>query len=374
MTKIGVITYHSAYNYGSVLQAYATQEAIKKLSFQDVSIINYRTKEQKRVYALYRTMHGPIIFLEDCCLLLVHKLRSKRVVRFESFIKTYMNLTEESSSVEDCFRIMNRYDIMVSGSDQIWNKYSLELANVPWPEMQPYLLSGFNKKRVSYASSIGNMSDEEILRLKEDLKNYYSISFRENSSAQRFTQITKIPASVVLDPTFLLCKEEWIEMLNLQNDTERYVLFYGLGGLGYLNNVLSHLKPLCMKLNYKLRIVMPYAYLPFQGCNVEFCSDAGPKELLGLIMNSSIVITNSYHGTILSVNFGKDVYSICDGGGTDFRKTEVLTKLGLADRIVSSIDCISDCFCNHIDYSPVFEKLEVLRKESMDYLQKGLNG
>ena len=50
--KIGLITYHSAYNFGSVLQAYATQTVIKRIA-GNCEIINYRTKEQKRVYSIF---------------------------------------------------------------------------------------------------------------------------------------------------------------------------------------------------------------------------------------------------------------------------------------------------------------------------------
>ena len=76
--RIGIITYHSAYNYGSALQALATQEAVSRITETKAEIINYRTDEQKRVYALYRKMHGPKIFLEDCALFPIQGKRKKR--------------------------------------------------------------------------------------------------------------------------------------------------------------------------------------------------------------------------------------------------------------------------------------------------------
>ena len=50
---IGLITYHSAYNFGSVLQAYATKEKIREIANEDVDVINYRMDSQRDVYKLY---------------------------------------------------------------------------------------------------------------------------------------------------------------------------------------------------------------------------------------------------------------------------------------------------------------------------------
>ena len=50
--KVGIITYHAAYNFGSVLQAYATQEIINQLGFS-AELINYRMNEQKNIYTMF---------------------------------------------------------------------------------------------------------------------------------------------------------------------------------------------------------------------------------------------------------------------------------------------------------------------------------
>lgn len=372
MGKIGIITYHSAYNYGSALQAFATQQAVEKVTGEKPFIIDYRTNEQQRVYAMYRTMHGPKILLEDLCLLPIHGKRSIRNKRFEEFFVSNMNLTKRVATSEEALKLFEKFDMMISGSDQIWNKYSLELANVDWKEMKPYLLSGFEGKKVSYASSIGNMSDEEILRIKEYIEKFDFVSFREKSSAERIRKLTSCNPAEVLDPTFLLSKDEWIKLLGLRKTSGKYILFYGLGGIGYLYSILKVLKPYAKRLGCKLKIVMPYAYLPFQGGEVEFCTDVGPIELLELIMNAQIVLTNSYHGTILSLNFEKEFYSICASGGTEFRKTEVLGNLGLKDRIISMADG-ENLIKREIEYSGVMDKLSLLRKESLSYLKLALN-
>ena len=64
LSKIGIITFHSAYNYGSVLQAFATQTFIKKLGSEN-EIINYRLDEQRRVYSNLRFNYGYKEFIKD---------------------------------------------------------------------------------------------------------------------------------------------------------------------------------------------------------------------------------------------------------------------------------------------------------------------
>lgn len=369
--RIGIITYHSAYNYGSALQALATQEAVSRITETKAEIINYRTDEQKRVYALYRKMHGPKIFLEDCALFPIQGKRKKRNERFEKFFSKYMNLTDAVSIPVQALELMKSYSVMISGSDQIWNKYSLELANVPWEDLNPYLLAGFDGKKVSYASSIGNMSDEDIQRIKDDIEKFDHVSCRESVSAERLRKMTTCDPAEVLDPTFLLNKDEWIKLLGLKETSEKYILFYGLGGIGYLHSILKVLKPYAKERDCKLKVVMPYAYLPFQGNGVEFCADAGPIELLELIMNAQMVVTNSYHGTILSVNFEKDLFSICAPGGSEFRKTEILEKLGLQERVINSINQLNSKY-SEIDYASVNSELSRLREQSLSYLNRSL--
>ena len=82
---IGIITFHSAYNYGSVLQAFATQTFIKKLGSEN-EIINYRLDEQRRVYSNLRFNYGYKEFIKDLSLLPIYGRRNIRKEKFETFL------------------------------------------------------------------------------------------------------------------------------------------------------------------------------------------------------------------------------------------------------------------------------------------------
>lgn len=370
---ISIVTYHSAYNFGSVLQAFATQTAIEKIT-HDVNIVNYRMKEQAEYYQKkYRTKYGTRRFVNDLSMLPIHRLRVLRAERFENFFRDYFKLTPEICEPEQALDQLSYSKIAVSGSDQIWNKHSNELNNNDWRYMDPYLLKGFNGRKISYASSIGSMTEKELQHILLEVKCFDSLSFRESVSAEKMSNLLGRPVETVLDPTFLLTKDDWISNLQLkEKDDERYILFYSLGGPKQLLRFLPIFTTLSKKLECKVKVVMPFAYFPYPNKRIEYHPEYGPVEFMSALYNAKFVITDSYHGTILSVNFGKEFYSICEPDSVKFRKTDILERLGLHERIVLDATEIPELNPSSIDYNSVDAKLSTLRQHSMNYLNSAL--
>ena len=100
MRTIGIITYHAPYNYGSTLQAFATQEIVNELG-NNAEIINYRMIPQKDAYALIRRNNGWKIILKDAYQFRYFPKKRKRAEKFERFFNDYLCLTEEFSEPED---------------------------------------------------------------------------------------------------------------------------------------------------------------------------------------------------------------------------------------------------------------------------------
>lgn len=366
--EVGLITYHAAYNYGSVLQAWATQHMIEQLGYK-CKIINYRMKSQKAHYSLLR-LTGPRAFVNDMLMLPYLDKRRFRAERFESFIKDYLNLTEEKSE-PDSLNLNGMFSTVVSGSDQIWNKYSNELRHVDWEYMYPYLLKGFNGKKISYASSVSNMGEEDIKKILGEIQRFDHLSFREMISAELISNMLHRTVAAVLDPTFLLDKNQWISSFGLRKKDEgKYVLFYSLTDKTVIErarNLLNHFHAE----GYKIKYITPYAKMKFQE-GYEDCRDYGPLEFLDALFNAEKIITDSYHGTILSINLGKEFYSINGQYASDMRKLDVLLKLDLNSRIISWDEEYEKLDTNDINYEVVYNKLSPLRRDSIDYLTKSL--
>ena len=219
------------------------------------------------------------------------------------------------------------------------------------------------------------MTEEELQRILPELKQFDALSFRESMSAEKMSTLLGRPIETVLDPTFLLTKGDWITRLQLQkNDGERYILLYSLGSPKQLLRFLPALTRLSKKRNCKVKVVTPFAYFPYPHKRIEYHPEYGPVEFMDALYNAEMVVTDSYHGTILSVNFGKEFYSICKSGGAEFRKTDILERLGLHERIVLDATMISDFNLSPIDYAAVYDKLDVLRQHSINYLKTALKG
>jgi len=368
--KIGLITYHSAYNFGSGLQALATQNTLEKLGFQ-VDVINYRMRNQKDYYQkLYRTNYGIKTFVKDSLMFPVSEGRKKRAEAFEKFIGTYFHLTAEMEDPEDVIASFDDYPTVVSGSDQIWNYHSNELRDQPRIFASPYLLRGYKGKKVSYASSIGNMTDSELNEIVDDIRSFDYVSLREKSSCGKLKEMYGIEAVNVPDPTFLLGKGEWIRLLGLKpHDEQDYILYYSLGGIKDQIARMKQLGKMAKKMDCKVKIVTPFSYIPVRGDVFEHYAEYGPIEFLEALMSAKMVITDSYHGTILSINFGKDFYSICKSGGSHFRKVDALEALGIPERCISSLSEIPH---SAIDYSAVSKNVEAFRALGIEYLKKAL--
>ena len=370
-TKIGVITYHSAYNFGSVLQAYATQESIEKIGYS-VEIVNYRMKSQIKYYSMIHLNNGLKAFLKDLLHLPQIGKYITRKNRFEQFIEE-LNLTKEFNEPEEVDEADGMFDIFVSGSDQIWNKHSNELEESEWKYMYPYLLCFTNKKKVSYASSIVNMKDEELTYIVDKVKKFDKISFREKASCDRFKSLFGIESNEVLDPTLLLNSEEWSSKIGTIPEkmiNKKYILYYALEGVKKTRKIMPKLQKMAKRKGCLLVVITPLSCFTYSK-GVINAIDAGPKEFLGWIKGAELVITNSYHGTLFSVNLGTNFYTLQEKESTDNRIKGILLKLELEKRIISDVDSIL-YEKEEINFQDVWKKLDIYRKESIEFLKKAL--
>ncbi len=372
MKKVGIITYHAAYNFGSELQAYALCQTLLDNGYS-ANIINYRPDAQKAYYALYRTKCGIKNFAKDFLRIPYHVQRKKRQDRFESFISAYLKPVGEYSMLEDTKDFYDLYDTIISGSDQVWNKRSWELRYVDWKYMDPYLLVGFGGKKVSYASSFGSMKEDEIRSILPKIEDFDYVSFREKSSIDLFSRLSNMEVSMVLDPTLLLSKDQWIRKLDLkEKKNEPYILYYSLAGyneqLKRRENVIRFAKDR----KARIRVVSPACDISYPKECADIMRDYGPIEFLEALYNAECVVTDSYHGTILAINFHKEFVSFCGKGGSEHRKRDVLNLLGLSDRAVEEPDELQNLKMSEIDYAEVSTILEEKRSDSLEYLKEAL--
>lgn len=370
---IGIITFHGSHNHGSMLQAYATQQSLKKIGFQS-EIINFRMKSQKEYYALYQTKYGVMRFVRGLFLVPLHSARRKRFNKFEDFLNNcYILSGDEMSDYKDLETVKDKYDIYLSGSDQIWSNHIPEFKGSKIDYTGVYFLdfANENKKRVAYASSIGIGTFEELKEKKNLLDKYSHIATREKRGSDIIEKVTGKKVNTVIDPTLLLNKNDWKKISGEKPIVDgKYIFLYTLQGIRPGKKWAKELKKLSKRLGVKIIAVSPF--FPIVSSGITNLINVGPKEFINLIDNAQMVFTDSFHGTAFSINMNKPFYSLTKAGSVDVRKKSLLKNVGLENREINSFDEIDKIGDYVIDYAPVNEKLELLREDSMKYLKEAL--
>lgn len=363
--KIGILTYHRVYNYGAVLQAYCTQQILNTMGFEN-EIIDFYIPRQKDYTNLYPIKNGFKRFAKTLMLVPFHKKRVRRKQKFDEFVDG-MKLSANGFIEEEALSMTNmEYDCFFIGSDQIWNvKKKAEYSDA-------YMLNFADneKLKVSYATSIGIATIEDLLPKREYLSRFNAISCREIGGSKVLTELMQKNIQTVLDPT-LLVKREIIDEITVKMDEEPYLLYYSLDGFDKRENNIEILKLFSEKYNLKVKFVTPeWPYHLFG----EEIIDAGPKEFLSLIKNASLVCTNSFHGTALSIKLQTPFYVLEEREQNDERKRSILKQLELENRIVSSLSEAKKITNYQMEFENVDAELAVLITQSMEYLERSLEG
>lgn len=370
---IGLITYHSAYNFGSVLQTYATVKTIENLGYQ-VETIDYRTPSQTFWYQTdYNLKKTKKELLLNIGFNFIKKSRNIRKEKFEEFIKKFLNPSKDQyHSYQELLKVEFQYETLISGSDQIWNFNCREFEREPYESILPYFLQfGSPKKRIAYASSIGVNTLRYVKKHKDLFNSYDFISTREPIGKRYIEQVVEKDVELVCDPTWLLDKKQWSELPGLYKPVidRPYILIYSLSW--HLLNSKKWFDAICelaKKKDMDIFCISPLMYL--RDKRIKFLNDAGPVDFLSFVLNASLIITNTFHGTIIPINLEVPVYSCNVLPGS--RQGQILELCDLEDRIIQTPQELLE----ETDYSCVFSKstklISEFRKSSIEYLYNSI--
>ena len=369
MQKIGLISYQFWYNYGTCLQAYALWKKIQMLGFDSEYIDfgwHYPHYERKVTFAskIKSFIKKALDLDKDERLLAENNSINNRL--FDEFRKQYIH-ESLPIDIENLASIERQYSKFIVGSDQTWNPDCVEEKF-----FKIFLLSFVREteKKCAYAPSIGRSHvNEHCLELyRQYLSQFNYISCREASGCQILTKALNRDILQVIDPTLLLDTNDWATIASPPIKDKDYILCYILGDK---NCICEFAKNLAKRENKKLYIVSKNISI-FKKYHKHILCGVGPSEFIGLIKNCSCMVTDSFHGTIFSINFHKDFYTFHKRPGSssesdNSRILDTLKQFGLEDRFREDAD---SSFCNHIEYNTVLPFLDKIRKESSSYLEK----
>ena len=377
--KTGLLTFYHIHHYGAMLQAYATEQAVESLG-SECEIIDYYVNQDN---ALFRRPTGLGSAAHDAHTALHYSPLKKRYERFEAFSRERLNISgHRYQSLEELRQADLPYDLLLSGSDQIWNPKIF-----PDGRFDPVFFGAFSDRRkIAYAPSFGIPRVPE--GMEEELRRYLDafshLSVRERQGQAIVREITGKDAPVVLDPTLLLTAEQWAAAAS-----EHYFKTRGAFGMqvpapapgGYiLCYCISRPGALAPYIREFARISpMPIVQLcgirqkvhPRARCVL----DAGPAEFLELFANAAFVFTNSFHGTVFATQFGVPFYTTVSpselANPESSRIFSLLSRLGLSDRMIGAGGGKNDLEAP-VDWAAAHARLAEAREDSRAYLRAAL--
>lgn len=357
--KIGILTYHRTLNYGACLQALAIRLLLEKMG-HEVYYVDYWPDYHQRMYSIFswntfvrKGLKGKISYIVR--FFKKYKYKKERIDCFDKFHKTH--------TYPYCKPVIEQYDAIIYGSDQIWRKQKdLDDFN-PW-----YFASNKKsaKKHISYSASMGKLPTEsiDIIKIKNFAANFDSISVREQDLCDFLIKLGYKDTVQTVDPTLLLGMDIWRKMLpSKPKDCKKYVLVYALW-----DNIfdMDQVSKFAKNIDCEVRVIRGEATTPNSYYNI---TSADPFEFLSLISNAEYVFPSSFHGTVFSIIFEKQFYASIQVNSS--RITSLLDLAGLSNRFLPPLSVIPENPKN-IDYSIVKNKLKNSIELSLNYLCKAI--
>lgn len=367
--KLGLLTFHTAANFGAALQAYALQQFLESKGY-DAEYLDYQNHHRRMIYdmpyhikesmksgkvvdALFYTLGMPVM-----------NMRKKK---FENFNQEYLHLSNKTyHNSQELESTNDIYDKFIVGSDQVWhpNNNGRDVT---------FMLSFVKdeSKTISYASSFGISEVPEYIKADYaiSLKRIHHLSTREQTGVNIIKNLTGREAKLVLDPVFLLTKEQWQNLIEDSPVEGRYLFSYTnrkdqiakFLATGYDMKGMKH---------HKLSRFTSVADFINPAVKVKY--DMSPKEFLANVNGAQIVVSASFHCICFSIILNKPFVCFLTGNdGKDERLKTLLTHFGLMDRVYKNGMTQGDVQ-KPIDWDKVNVVMQEKRKESIDFLLSSL--
>lgn len=376
MKKICLVTYYGN-NYGGCLQAYAMQCYLKKMGYE-VEILSYENHlsipKYKIIWNKIKSASHVRRYLKRRKI--IHnnyeneKIRSKE---FENFRKKYLELSEkEYMYLSDKEKAFDKYDVIIAGSDQIWNPTFYGCCHPVY-----YLaVVPDDKRKISYASSIGlsKIPKKYQVDFKKYLQRFDRISVREKIGVKLIKEIAKKEAKWVLDPTLLLTENEWLDLVVQIQTTEEYVFCYLFNDFEYIIKIKEWIRN-----NYGLKIVsFPFSTREMESSD-EKIYDASPADFISIIKNAKFVLTDSFHATAFSINFNIPFFVLerqreSDSSNMNSRIYSILEMTSLQQQMINEENYESKLWNLNVDFTTANRVLYKKRQEALHFLKEAIEG
>ncbi len=387
MKPVGLVTCYFHHNYGSMLQAYATEMIMQQigLPYQTVACrapIDYMV-ENKLLYILKKLLIGDWNMWIGKMKIMHEKRRNLTFAKnwalrdnaFNKFASESFHLSSFNKTRAELTAMAKNYSAFLVGSDQLWRTDSVEHGyyTLEW------VPDGIRK--IAYSTSIGvrEVPWFQVKKNRRFMNRFDYMALREQSACDLVFKLTGRKVQVVLDPTLLFSGDQWMKIQNKEPLTNgKYIFCYFLGNNPNQRELVKKLKD---KTAMKIVALQHLdEYIPSdEGFADEAPYNVGPAEFLNYIRNAEYIFTDSFHCSVFSILYKKKFFTFSRFSetakqSTNTRIDNLLNITGLSERRVNAGMSVDEILNLQLDFNYADKKLDELRKSSIDYLKNALKG
>lgn len=373
-------------NYGSQLQAFATQKFFDSIGVPNKTIfidgLKSEINRRKLRYFFSRITDINTVIDKWATVKKIFAKKTNKAYaahlaerqrKFDEFAHNEFHLTQRYHSFEELSLAAKQAAAVVVGSDQLWlpsnisaDYYTLNFVPQHIPKMS--LATSFGISQLPIRQSI--MAKQFLPRIE-----YCSV--REVSGQTLIKKLTGRDVPVVCDPTILFTKDEWEhEVLSDRFIHDKYLFCYFLG-----NN------PIQRQFVKQVKKLTGFKIVQLQHCDEYIASDenfsdeapynVGPKEFIRLIRDAEFVFTDSFHCSVFSMLYSKKFFTfrryVSDGNvSTNGRIYSLLSLVNLEHRLLRGDEEAEPLLNQSIDFVHVHDKLNNLRQFTRQFVYDAL--
>lgn len=335
-------------NFGGIIQAWALQNALKKLGFSSELVFLRSAYELKKEYFKSLVKKYVLGFLPQYKGYKIIKTKKNNLEFIEkNFIKSKAIFSK--NELYD-YAKNTQFDAWILGSDQVFRPSYFSTFR------DDFALDFVESKKISYAASFGSSSFEGNAKASK-IKDFRALSVREKDAKKLCYETFGKKAALVLDPTLLLEKSDYLELLEKNPSKElgykkdEFLFAYILDKN---EQKLSKINELAQK--YQLKVL---SFGEQDGFDLP--------TWLWALNNAKCVLSDSFHGCVFSMIFGKDFLAFYNDLRGNSRFESLFSALGVKEYLKNG-DISS------IDYERLAARLEHLRSHSLAWLKAALKG
>ena len=394
MNRIGILSINLQVfspNYGSTLQSFALWKTLTDLGC-DAEIVDYdcvgrRYLDAKKPYRIFRRWCRPVGNTLWWQYFLNRRAGIRKWNDMHVFLRTKARVSPMRLTTEHFEN--DRYGLYVVGSDTVWDFRAPQKFDPAY-----FGTLACMRKVIAYAPRFGESvcTPDEADRMRPMLEKFSALSVREPVNMDALGPL-RDRCSVVLDPTLLLSRKAYAELAEQPRIKTPYLLYYVVYDQNpavtrkvdafaktkgwkvvEVSFFSQNAHPLFWRvangIARRLRLRAPFL-LRWGGGFIrhDIRYGATTQEFLGLMQNAEMVVTNSFHGSVFAIQFGKPFFNFTRKGVSS-KLRWICESFGLEGRTLGPDDDLND---RPIDYANiVYPTLERLRKESLDYLKRAV--